>query len=167
MLVHQQHDTNPKNYRTRIQRDLEQHITQVGFAAFLDAHITLPRVTEWAVQGYSWLYGYYQQPPRLSAEELAQELLGIAEFRALQLGTWLGTTHGQIIAEAVEVVAPPFYLNTHAAWPLSSAIRFLRRGPPSPDREAAVTAQPVAPVIPSPDRPGHHRKGRLRESMCG
>jgi len=83
---------------------------QEQIAAFLDAHITLPRVTEWAAQGYSWLYGYdYQQPPRPSAEELAQELLGIAEFRALQLGTWLGTTHGQIIAEAVEMVAPPFY----------------------------------------------------------
>jgi len=83
---------------------------QEQIAAFLDAHITLPRVTERAAQGYSWLYGYdYQQPPRPSAEELAQELLGIAEFRALQLGTWLGTTHGQIIAEAVEMVAPPFY----------------------------------------------------------
>jgi len=83
---------------------------QEQIAAFLDAHITLPRVTEWAAQGYSWLYGYdYQQPPRPSAEELAQELLGIAEFRALQLGTWLGTTDGELVAGAVEMVTPSFY----------------------------------------------------------
>ena len=35
--------------------------------------------------------------------------LGIAEFKALQLGTWLGTTDGKVIAQAVESVTPPFY----------------------------------------------------------
>jgi len=47
--------------------------------------------------------------PRPSAEELATELLGIAEFRALQLGTWLGTPEGETVTAAVEAVSPPFY----------------------------------------------------------
>jgi hypothetical protein len=46
---------------------------------------------------------------RPTVDELAQELLGIAEFRTLQLGTWLGTTDGQVVAEAVEMATPPFY----------------------------------------------------------
>lgn len=47
--------------------------------------------------------------PRPSVEELAHEFLGIAAFRALQVGTWLSTADGQVIAEAVEMVTPPFY----------------------------------------------------------
>ncbi len=47
--------------------------------------------------------------PRPSVDQLARELLGIGEFRALQLGTWLSTTEGQVVAEAVEMVTPPFY----------------------------------------------------------
>jgi hypothetical protein len=83
---------------------------QEQIAAFLDAHIGWPRAVRWAAEDYSWLYGYtYWQPSGPTAEELASELLDMAEFRALQLGTWLGTTDGQIIAQAVEMVAPPFY----------------------------------------------------------
>jgi hypothetical protein len=44
----------------------------------------------------------------LAPEELARELLGIAEFRALQLGAWLGTADGEIITKAVESVMPPY-----------------------------------------------------------
>ena len=33
----------------------------------------------------------------------------MAEFRALKLGTWLLTPDGQVLAEAVELVTPPFY----------------------------------------------------------
>ena len=36
-------------------------------------------------------------------------LLGDAEFRALQLGTWLGTTDGEVISQAVAQIIPPFY----------------------------------------------------------
>jgi hypothetical protein len=42
-------------------------------------------------------------------EQLAQQFLEIAEFRTLQLGNWLGTTDGAIIAAAVEMVMPPFF----------------------------------------------------------
>ncbi len=57
-----------------------------------------------------WSYPSYGYPiQRPTPEELAHELLSIAEFRALQLGTWLGTTDGQVLTQAVEMVAPPFY----------------------------------------------------------
>jgi hypothetical protein len=88
---------------------------QEQIAAFLDRHITLPRAPiqygpwgtayPWA-QGHDYLYGV---GPRPTVEQVAHELLSIAEFRALQLGTWLGTTDGQVITAAVESVAPPFY----------------------------------------------------------
>lgn len=82
---------------------------QQQIAAFLDQHMTWPRASGWAGHDYSWPYDYGWRAPRPTAEDLARELLGMAEFRALQLGTWLGTTDGQIITEAVELVAPPFY----------------------------------------------------------
>lgn len=61
--------------------------------------------------GPSWTtpfnpYGWMARP---AAEELAHELLQDAEFRALQLGSWLGTTDGRIIVAAVEAVSPPLY----------------------------------------------------------
>ena len=42
-----------------------------------------------------------------SVEELAEELLTDAKFRALKLGTWLGATDGQLLLAAVEALAPP------------------------------------------------------------
>jgi hypothetical protein len=88
---------------------------QEQIAAFLDKHITLPRVpTSYGPWGnaYPWAQSY-QYPHALTqrptVEQAAHELLGIAEFKALQLGTWLGTTDGKVIAEAVESVTPPFY----------------------------------------------------------
>ena len=88
---------------------------QEQIVAFLDKHITLPRVPISygpGGAGYPWAqsYGYPDLlGPRPTVEQAAHELVGIAEFRALQLGTWLGTTDGEVIAEAVESVTPPFY----------------------------------------------------------
>lgn len=84
---------------------------QEQIAQFLDQRITFPRVMSvygWAAhQQYAPAHLHpYQRP---TAEQLANELLAIPEFRALQLGTWLNTTQGEVIAEAVEMVAPPFY----------------------------------------------------------
>jgi hypothetical protein len=81
---------------------------QEKLAAFLDAQIAFPRVTGpyWHASAYPYRYLAQQRP---TAEQLAEELLGFAEFRALQLGTWLGTADGQVIAEAVEMLAPPLY----------------------------------------------------------
>jgi hypothetical protein len=45
-----------------------------------------------------------------TAEQFAVALLQDAEFRSLQLGTWLGTTNGEIIEEAVGMVIAPVYI---------------------------------------------------------
>jgi hypothetical protein len=78
---------------------------QEEIGAFLNQHITLPRIVSpyWAHQQQ---FLGQSRPP---VEQVANELLQIAEFRALRLGTWLGTVDGQVITEAVEAVAPPFY----------------------------------------------------------
>ncbi len=49
---------------------------------------------------------YANQP---TVEEFAVSILTMAEFRALQLGTWLGTTDGRVITAAVEAALPPIY----------------------------------------------------------
>src|SRR6266852_4580374 len=65
------------------------------------------RAVSWLpMRGMPPLGWRYSQPPL--PEELAHELLGLAEFRTLQLGTWLDTTDGQIIAKAVEAVVPAY-----------------------------------------------------------
>jgi len=51
----------------------------------------------------------YGPPQRPTAEEIGKWLLEDAEFRALELGNWLGTTDGEIIAGAVENFLPPLY----------------------------------------------------------
>lgn len=51
----------------------------------------------------------YGPPQRPTAEEIGRWLLQDVEFRALELGTWLGTTDGEIIAGAVESFLPPLY----------------------------------------------------------
>jgi hypothetical protein len=60
----------------------------------------VPRVS----QSYDW-----RPNPLPSPEDYARTLLADGEFRALQLGTWLGTTDGEIISQAVAQVIPPFY----------------------------------------------------------
>jgi hypothetical protein len=57
---------------------------------------------------YAKLPGY-GLPQRPTAEEIGKWLLQDAEFRALELGTWLGTTDGEIVAGAVEGFLPPLY----------------------------------------------------------
>jgi hypothetical protein len=56
-----------------------------------------------------WQYHspFQQQLP--SHDDLGAELVQITEFRALQLGTWLGSTDGQVIEQAVAVVVPPLF----------------------------------------------------------
>ena len=47
--------------------------------------------------------------PLPTSQDLAQLWLDSAEFRALQLGTWLNTTDGQVLVAAVELVLAPGY----------------------------------------------------------
>lgn len=49
------------------------------------------------------------QQPLPSVEQFGKDLVADAEFRSLQLGTWLGTTDGEIIETAVGMVIPPIY----------------------------------------------------------
>jgi len=51
----------------------------------------------------------YSPPQRPTPEEIGRWFLQDAEFRALELGTWLGTTNGEVIAGAVENFLPPLY----------------------------------------------------------
>ncbi len=55
----------------------------------------------------AWLAQTDRQLPPL--EQFRRELLEDAEFQALKLGSWLATTDGQLIAEAVGMVISPAY----------------------------------------------------------
>ncbi len=77
--------------------------------AFLRDHGFAPPTNEyvgWMPFSGTPLSWRYLQPP--TEAELAAELLEMAEFRALQLGSWLGTTEGEVITKAVEAVLPPY-----------------------------------------------------------
>jgi hypothetical protein len=85
-------------------------VQEQQIAEFLRAHGFAPPANSAAswmrLPGSAPLAWRYQYPP--TVQELAQELVQIAEFRALRLGTWLGTADGLVITKAVEVVVPPF-----------------------------------------------------------
>lgn len=46
---------------------------------------------------------------QFTPEQIAEQLLASAAFRALRLGTWLSTPKGEVITAAVEALAPPPY----------------------------------------------------------
>jgi len=73
-------------------------------ANFLRRRITfIPNIS-----GHPWgRTAWQQQLP--GVEQFAQDLVADAEFRSLQLGTWLGTTDGEVIGTAVGMVIPPIY----------------------------------------------------------
>jgi hypothetical protein len=73
--------------------------------AYLRAHPRLQPYVQLASVG-AWPRSDAGLP---SAEEFARELLGDAEFRALKLGTWLGTPDGEAVSEAVAQVIPAEY----------------------------------------------------------
>lgn len=54
-------------------------------------------------------YDHLYVQPRPTAEEIARQWIELEEFRALKLGTWLNTPEGELVAQAVEMVLPPFY----------------------------------------------------------
>lgn len=59
--------------------------------------------------GYPWGRAYAGWHTLPTAEQFAKDLLADAEFRSFQLGTWLGTTDGEVITTAVATVIPPMY----------------------------------------------------------
>lgn len=72
-------------------------------AAYIRTH---PRLGPHAATAYARPWPPPALPYLLPSDELAEEFLQDAEFAALELGTWLGTTDGQEIAEAVSQVIP-------------------------------------------------------------
>jgi hypothetical protein len=74
-------------------------------ADFLRRRVTFAQY----VSSYPWgpMYGHWQPLP--ATEQFAKDLLADTEFRSLQLGSWLGTTDGEVITTAVGMVIPPIY----------------------------------------------------------
>jgi hypothetical protein len=79
---------------------------------FLASYISQwPRDPYWPPR--TWYSGISWAAPPVASyttpAELVQDLLANAEFRALQLGTWLNKPDGELIAAAVEAITPPPY----------------------------------------------------------
>jgi hypothetical protein len=101
----------------------------------LDQHVNFPR------RGPGRVFGW--QPPieRPSAAKLAGQLLAIAEFRALGLGSWLGTPQGEFFTAAVEAVSPPFYRQDEEL--LADALKLAARMQAGNQRAAGALALAV------------------------
>jgi hypothetical protein len=87
---------------------------QEQIAAFIEKNVNWARANAfyrevplpWAQSEF--IYASNSQRTRPTTEVLAAELLDNSEFLALRLGTVLGTTQGEIVAQGVEMVLPPF-----------------------------------------------------------
>ncbi|MGP8150724.1 MAG: hypothetical protein ACLPXU_08555 [Acidimicrobiales bacterium] len=85
--------------------------TSKEITEFVTRHFDFPRASvsifgEWEDPSQS---GFYVSDPRSTAEQLGSQLAEMAEFKALRLAAILSTPDGQLIAEAVEAVSPPFF----------------------------------------------------------
>lgn len=77
--------------------------TQQELTAYLDRTL---RNNRWPrADGYSFIL-VDPVARQFTAEQLAEQLLQDAEFRALQLGTWLQTPDGELIERAVLSLTP-------------------------------------------------------------
>lgn len=112
---------------------MSNHVREEQIAAYLRANPPFPLVTA-PPSHYARLPGY-GPPQRPTAEEIGNWLLQDAEFRALELGNWLGTTDGAIIAGAVERFLPPLYRQD--AELLIAALKFSAALQQAEGREAA------------------------------
>jgi hypothetical protein len=86
---------------------------QEKIAQFVDANCPLPRMAfPYSVQSYPRYRGLVYGPPYAhgyTVESLAEHFVASAEFEALRLGGFFNTVQGHVIAEAIELVTPPFY----------------------------------------------------------
>ncbi len=84
----------------------QEHITQ-----FLDRYISdWPRDPYWPWPGHYGVSRLAAPVARsITAGGLARSLTANAEFRALQLGTWLNRPDGELIGAAVVAITPPPY----------------------------------------------------------
>ncbi len=135
-------EPTPKN---RVQKGSTSVATQEEITSFLDSYIEgWPRVY------YSPAYTLASRfrPPlmadRHTAAEIAAHLFADAEFRSLQLGTWLNTPNGQLITAAVEALTPPPYREDIQL--LVEAVTLAAKMQQDAGRERAVTAGLVLAV---------------------
>jgi hypothetical protein len=104
--------------RTTIDRILKEHTVRKGFLQMATreevAEFIEEFIRDWP-RDASWQAGPYPFRPRpamayqVSAEELAGQILEAVGFRTLKLGSWLNTPDGELIAAAVELLAPAPY----------------------------------------------------------
>lgn len=89
----------------------QEQITTFVNKAFADfprrSNIAYPtRVPRWENAHFAWQSIGAVRPTR---DDIVRDRLSNVEFKALQLGTWLNTPDGDLIAQAVEAASPPFY----------------------------------------------------------
>lgn len=88
---------------------------QAQIAEFIEKNVDWPRANIFFQENFlpwtrtEFIYASNSQQTRPTAEELAAEFIDNSEFCALRLGTFLGTTQGEILVQGVEMVSPPFY----------------------------------------------------------
>jgi hypothetical protein len=84
--------------------------SQEAITEFLDSYTAhWPRVPAWP---YHYSPPHWQQPAmayQVTPEALADDLISNAQFRALQLGTWLNRPDAELITAAVQAITPPPY----------------------------------------------------------
>lgn len=93
--------------RTTVDRILEAPMgtTQQALASYLATYTALwPKQQPWA-----WPQPGPTMASKYTPRDVATSLLKETEFRALKLGTWLSTPDGELLAAAVEAIAPPPY----------------------------------------------------------
>lgn len=83
---------------------------QEKITEFIDGYTAnWPRVQAWPGQYYGLTWGQPAMAHQMTPQELAEDLAANAEFRALQLGTWLNRPDVEVITAAVEAITPPPY----------------------------------------------------------
>jgi hypothetical protein len=83
---------------------------QEKITEFVDDYIAhWPRVQVWPGQYYGLTWNQPAVTYQTTVQELADDLFANAEFRALQLGTWLNRPDVELITAAVEAITPPPY----------------------------------------------------------
>jgi hypothetical protein len=131
--------------RTTIDRILKEHPVRRGLLQ-MAAQEEITEFLNVFIQAWprdpTWNNGPFLFRPRpamayqTTASEIAQELLAMAEFRALRLGSWLNTPNGELIAAAVEQLTPPPYrMDTDL---LIDALQIAARSQQRAEREKAL-----------------------------
>ena len=138
--------------RTTIDRVLQDPAPHAGLSgpgardqltAFLNEFIDgWPRQPSTAFGGELYPLRRPAVAQQFTPEQIAEQLLASAAFRALRLGTWLSTPKGEFITAAVEALAPPPY-----AIDISLLIDAVKLAAQAQQREARQKAVGIGLVV--------------------